>query len=213
MKKPLSLVACALLVAGLAACNADKGPADVAIKAADQEIAAAAPEAEKYVPEQLTAAKDALKAAQDQFAKGDYKGALAAATELGVKAKDLATAAAAKKDELTKAWNDLAASLPQSVAAIQAKIEELGKAKKLPKGMDKAALTQAQEGLAGITKSWEEASAAFTAGNLTDALAKAGGLKQKGAEVMALLGMAPPAAPAAPAATEHPAEHPAAPAK
>jgi hypothetical protein len=208
MRKPLSLVACALLVAGLAACNADKGPADVAIKAADQEITAAAPEAEKYVPEQLTAAKDALKAAQDQFAKGDYKGALAAATELGVKAKELATAAAAKKDELTKAWNDLAASLPQSVAAIQAKIEELGKAKKLPKGMDKAALTQAQEGLAGITKSWEEASAAFTAGNLTDALAKAGGLKEKGAEVMALLGMAPPAAPA-----ETPAETPAAPAK
>jgi hypothetical protein len=64
--------------------------------------------------------------------------------------------------------------------------------------MDKAKLTQAQEGLAGITKAWDEASAAFTAGNLTDALAKAGGLKEKGAEVMALLGMAPAAeAPAA----------------
>ena len=201
MKKTFALVACVLLVAGLAACNADKGPADTAIKAADQAIAAAAPEAEKYVPGRLTAARDSLKVAQDQFAKGDYKGALAAATELGNRAKDLVTATAAKKDELTTAWNELAASLPQTVASIQAKVEELGKMKKLPKGMDAAKLTQAKEGLAGITKAWEEASAAFTAGNITDALGKASGLKEKGNEVMALLGMAPAAeAQAAPGA-------------
>ena len=201
MKKTLSLLACALLVGGLTACNTDKAPADAAIKAGDAAITAAAPEAEKYVPEQLTAAQDALAAAKDKFAKGEYKEALAAGTELTNKANDLVTAAAAKKEELTKAWNDLGASLPQVVASIQAKVEELGKAKKLPKGMDAAKLTQAKEGLAGITKAWDEASAAFTAGNLTDALAKASPLKEKGAEVMALLGLAPPAAPAeAPAA-------------
>ena len=202
MKKTFALVACVLLVAGLAACNADKGPADLAIKAADQEIAAAATEAEKYVPEQLAAAKDALKAAQDQFAKGDYKGALAAGTELGTRAKELAAAATAKKEELTKAWNDLAASLPQVVASIQAKVEELGKAKRLPKGMDAAKLTQAKEGLAGMTMAWEEASKAFAAGNLGEALGRASGVKEKSAEVMALLGMAPAAPPAdaAPAA-------------
>ena len=200
MKKSFALVACALLVASLAACNADKGPADAAIKAADQAITAAAPEAEKFIPEQLTAAKDALKAAQDQFAKGDFKAALASAAELGPKAQELATAAAAKKDELTKTWTDLSNSLPQMVASIQAKVEELGKARKLPKGMDKAALTQAQEGLAGLKTSWEEASAAFTGGNLVDAMAKAGGLKEKATEIMGALGIAPPA--------EHPAEHP-----
>jgi len=201
MKKTFALLACVLLVAGLAACNTDKGPADVAIKAADDAITAAAPEAEKYVPDQLTAARDALAAAKDKFAKGQYKEALAAGTELANTAKDLVAATAAKKDELTKAWNDLAASLPQTVASIQAKIEELGKAKKLPKGMGKAMLAHDQEGLAGITKAWEEASAAFTAGNLGEALAKASPLKDKGAEVMALLGMAPAAPPAeAPAA-------------
>lgn len=201
MKKTFALIACVLLVAGLAACNTDKGPADLAIKADEAAIQAVADEAGKYVPEQLKATQDALAAAKDKFAKGEYKEALAAATELGNKAKELAAAAAAKKDELTKAWNELAASLPQTVASLQAKIEELGKAKKLPKGMDAAKLTQATEGLTTITKSWEDASAAFTAGNLTDALAKAGGLKEKGAEVMALLGMAPAAAPAeAPAA-------------
>lgn len=201
MKKTFALLACVLLVAGLAACNTDKGPADLAIKADEAAILAVADEAGKYAPAQLKEAQDALAAAKDKFAKGEYKEALAAATELGNKTKDLAAAAAAKKDELTKAWNELAASLPQTVASIQAKIEELGKARKLPKGMDKAKLAQAQEGLAGITKAWDEASAAFTAGNLGEALAKASPLKEKGAEVMALLGMAPAAAPAeAPAA-------------
>jgi hypothetical protein len=198
MKKTFALIACVLLVTGLAACNTDKGPADLAIKADEAAIQAVADEAGKYVPEQLKAAQDALAAAKDKFTKGEYKEALAAATELGNTAKELATATAAKKDELTKAWNDLAASLPQTVASIQAKIEELGKAKKLPKGMDKAKLAQAQEGLAGITKAWDEASAVFTAGNLGEALGKASGLKEKGAEVMVLLGMAPAAeAPAA----------------
>src|SRR5512140_1693566 len=115
LKMAAAAAACVLLVA----CNADKGPADVAIKAADQAITAAAPEAQKYVPEQLTAARDALKAAQDMFAKGDYKGALAAATELGPKAKDLLAAAAAKKDELTKSWTEISGSLPQMVEAIK----------------------------------------------------------------------------------------------
>jgi len=198
MKKTFALIACVLLVAGLAACNTDKGPADLAIKADEAAIQAVAGEAGKYVPDQLKAAQDALAATKDKFTKGEYKEALASATELGNKTKDLAAAAAAKKDELTKAWNNLAASLPQTVASIQAKVEELGKAKKLPKGMDKAKLTQAQEGLAGMTTTWNEASAAFTAGNLGEALGKASGLKEKGAEIMALLGMAPAAeAPAA----------------
>ena len=199
MIRNLKLAAAAAACVVLVACNADKGPADLALKAADQAITAAAPEAEKYVPEQLAAAKDALKAAQDQFAKGDYKGALAAATELGNKAKDLVAAAAAKKDELTKAWTEMSGSLPQMVEAIKSRVEILGKAKKLPKGMDAATLTQAKDGLAGITKSWEEASAAFSAGNLKDALGKANGLKEKGTEILGLLGMAPAAPAPAPA--------------
>jgi hypothetical protein len=212
MKKTLTLLACVLLVAGLAACNTDKAPADAAIKAGDEAIQANADEAGKYVPEKLQEAEAAVAAAKDLFAQGKYKEALAAGNELGPKATELAAATAAKKDELTKAWNDLAASLPQTVASLTAKIEELGKAKRLPKGLDAAALTKAKEGLAGISLVWEEASAAFAAGDLAGAVEKASGLTQKGNEVMALLGMAPPAPPAEHPA-DHPTEHPAPPAK
>jgi hypothetical protein len=208
MKKLFSLLASVLLVAGLAACNTDKAPADTAIKAGEQAIQDVADEAGKYVPEKLQEAQAALAAAKEQFMQGKYKEALAAGTALAGQAKDLADATAARKDELTKAWNDLAASLPQTVASLQAKIEELGKARRLPKGLDATKLTEAKEGLAGISLVWEEASAAFAAGDLAGAVGKASGLTQKGNEVMALLGMAPPAPPA-----EAPAEAPAAPEK
>ena len=208
MKKTFALAACALLAASLFACSSDKAPADAAIKAAEQAITAVAQDAGKYVHEKLKETQAALAAAKDRFARGEYKEALAAGTELANKATELAKATAAKKEELTKAWNDLAASLPQTLGQLTTKIAELGSAKKLPKGIDAGKLAQAREGLAGLSKSWDEASAAFTAGNLTEALSKAGGLKEKGNELLALLGMAPEAAPA-PAPAEAPAPAPA----
>lgn len=196
MKKTFALAACALLAASLSGCSSDKAPADAAIKAAEQAITAVADDAGTYVPEKLKETRAALAAAKEKFAKGEYKEALAAGTELANKATELAKATAAKKEELTKAWNELAASLPQTVASLTAKVEELGKAKKLPKGLDAAKLTQAKDGLAALTTAWNDASAAFAAGNVPEAMAKAGGLKEKGNELLALLGLAPAAAPA-----------------
>lgn len=190
-------VACVLLVS----CSSEKVPADAAIKSAEQAITAAAPEAEKYVPEMLKEAQASLQAAKDQFAKGDYKGALASAQALATKAGELATAANAKKAELMKVWEETSGSLPQMVAAITSRVDILGQSKRLPKGMDAAKLTQAKDGLATVTKGWEEATAAFGAGNVIEAVEKSKGLKEKGTEIMALLGMAPAAEPApAPAA-------------
>ena len=191
-KLAAAIAASALLVA----CNTDKVPADTAIKGAETAIAAAKPEAQKYVPDQLKSAEGALQAAKDQFAKGEYKVALTAATELGTKAKELAAAAAAKKDELTKSWNDLAADVPKLVDAVQGKIDQLGKLKKLPKEIDAAKLTTAKDSLAAAKASWQEATAAFGSGNIQDALAKGKTVKEKVAEVAALLGLqaAPPPA-------------------
>lgn len=196
MKKTFALAACALLAASLFACSSDKGPADAAIKAAEQAIQAVADDAGKYVPEKLKETQDALAAAKEKFGKGEYKEALAAGTELANKATELAKATAAKKEELTKAWEHLAASLPQTVASLTAKIEELGKAKKLPKGLDAEKVTQAKEGLASLTASWNDASAAFAAGNLSEAMGKAAGLNEKGNELLALLGVTAAPAPA-----------------
>jgi hypothetical protein len=142
----------------------------------------------------------AMTDARAAFDKGDYKAALEGATAIPAKAKDVAAAAAAKKDELTKAWAGLA-DVPAMVEQIKAKLDALGAMKKLPKDMDKAKLETAKASLAAITKDMGEAFEASKAGNLSDAVAKGSAAKAKVTETMAALGLtaAAPAAPAAPA--------------
>lgn len=190
LKIAAAVVACSLSLA----CNTDKVPAQAAITAAEQAIGAVSGEAQKFVPDQLKATNDALAAAKDQFAKGDYKGALASATELTAKAKELGAAALAKKDQLTKAWTEASADLPKALAALKSRVGILSEAKKLPKGLDAAKLAEAKEGLAAGTKTFEEAAAAFAAGNLADATQKVSGLKAKITDLMALVGMQAPVA-------------------
>jgi len=195
MKRILSVVVALLFAIALGACSGAKAPAEQALKAAEEALNSAKPEAMKYVPDQVKSVEDALKAAKDTFAKGDYAGAATAATAVAAKAKDLASAAAAKKAELMKGWEEQSAGLPKMIADIQSRVDDLSKSKKLPKNLDKAKLESAKSGLAEVSKSWDEASKAFKEGSLADALAKAKGAKEKAAGIMSSLGMsAPPAA-------------------
>jgi hypothetical protein len=196
MKKSFALIAVLLVGCMLVmGCSRDKEPAEAAIKAAEAAVGAAKAEAAKYVPDQVKGVEDALKAAKDAFEKKEYTQALNAAKDLPAKAKDLATAAAAKKAELTKAWEEMAAGLPKMVEAIKSRVDILSKSKKLPANLDKAKFEGAKAGLAEITKTWTDADSAFKGGNISDAIAKANQVKAKATEIMATLGMqAPPAA-------------------
>jgi len=194
MKKILSLAVTALLVLSLGACSSGKAPAELAIKGAEEALNAGKAEAAKYVPDQVKSVEDALKAAKEAFAKGDYAGATTAANGVAAKAKDLVAAAAAKKAELTKAWGEQSAGLPSMIAAIQSRVDVLSKSKKLPANLDKGKLEGAKSGLAEITKVWDEASNAFKEGSLADAMAKAKTVKEKAAEIMTTLDMKVPEA-------------------
>ena len=195
MKSILSVVACLLFAVALAACSNQKAPAEQALKAAEEALNSTKAEAMKYVPDQVKAVEDALKVAKDTFAKGDYAGAISAATAVTAKAKDLVPASAAKKAELTKDWEELNAGMPMTIFAIQSRVDALSKSKKLPKNLDKAKLESARSGLVEVSKSWDEANKAYKEGSLADALAKGKGAKEKAAQIMSSLGMAaPPAA-------------------
>ena len=83
----------------------------------------------------------------------------------------LTGAAAAKKDEMVKAlgneWRSLAASIPQSLSAVQTRMDALSKSKRVPKDVDLAA---AKSGLADANSAWGKAQDAFKAGNPADAV-------------------------------------------
>lgn len=189
MLRTIRLSAVAALAVLLGCTDAAKAPADAAIKAGAAAIEGIRAEATKFVPDQMKALDDTLARAKDEFGKGEFKAALESAKDLVQKAKDVGAAAAAKKDELVKAWNDVAGSVPKMLEVIKSRTDILSQAKKLPAGMDAGKLRAAKEGLAGVTKSFDDATAKFKAGSLQEAVALAKPLKDKAAEIMGMLGM------------------------
>jgi predicted small lipoprotein YifL len=197
MKNALKITALALCCVALVACS-QKGPAEAALNAAQAAVDGVKTDAATYVPDQWKALMDSMAAARATFDKGEYKVALELAQPIPAKAKDVSAAAAAKKDELTKQWASLA-DVPGMVEQVKAKVNALAGMKKLPKGMDKAQVEAAQAGVAEATKGMADASEAYKAGNLPDAIAKGNAVKTKVTALMSALGLTP-AAPAAPAA-------------
>ncbi|HEY3383636.1 MAG TPA: hypothetical protein VGK32_17875 [Vicinamibacterales bacterium] len=192
LKRTAGLMLVVLVAMFGVACATQKVPAEAAIKAAEQAFDAVKGEATAYAPDQIAGVEEALKSAKDAFAKGDYQAALTAAQAIPEKVTALATAATAKKNELTKGWEGMSAGLPKVVEAIQSRVDILSKAKKLPAGMDKAKFESAKTGLAEVKQNWTAATAAFGGGNLKDAVAKATAVKGKAAEIMGALGMPVP---------------------
>jgi hypothetical protein len=188
-KTSLALALAPLLL--LAACtDANKAPAEAALKAGDAAVATITEEVSKLAPAQVQAAKDALASAKAMAAREDYKAALAAAGEIPAKVKAaVAAAAQAKQEEAAKAlaaaqqaFADATAAIPGQLSAIKARLAELAKAKKLPKGITKTTLAQAKTSSAAL----EDGLAKLKASAATDptgALAQAGELQKKVADL------------------------------
>jgi hypothetical protein len=178
-----------LLAALLVACARDKEPAEAAIKQAAQAIEQIRGEASRYAPDQFKQLEDSLRTAQDSFAKKDYKAALETAIDLGVKAQGVAKAAADKRAELKKSWDDMSAGIPQMMQAIKGRLDILAHAKKLLAGMDKDKLAALTSGYDDAMKQFQEAKDAASAGDPAKAIEAGEAIKQKGMEIATTLGL------------------------
>jgi hypothetical protein len=177
-----------IAVAVLAACTNYKEPAQAAITQAETSMEGIAADAQKYKPEEFKALEDKLAAAKASFDKGDHKEALEAAKVLPAEIDRVSADVAAKKkevmDEMSAEWGKLSADVPQMVAAISSRVEVLSKSKKPPKGFE-----EARTGLESLKTLWSEATAAATAGNYDEAVAKGRTAQANGKEIMGQLGM------------------------
>jgi hypothetical protein len=171
-------IACAALL--LAACASQMEPAQRSISDIEAALSMAAPDAAKYVPDQLTDVRrefDDLKAA---FDRPDYAAVLKGAPTVMDRAQGLKSAAAAKKAELTQAlgeeWSGLAARLPAYMTTLQSRIEFLARksSRKLAAGID---LDAARGSLSEASSVWSKAQAAFATGNLDEAVTTAKSLE------------------------------------
>jgi hypothetical protein len=164
------LLVLGLMVLPLLVVGCSKGPAEAALKAADEAIAKVVPEAEKFVPDQVKTLTDAAAAAKASFDKGDYAAALAAAKDLPAKATEVMAAATAKKDALMGQWNVMSKDMPILVADWQKKFDELLASKKLPKTATPERIAEIKAKLADVSATWTKATDAFNAGDIKGAI-------------------------------------------
>jgi hypothetical protein len=161
----------------LAACAGQREPAQHLIGEIDALLTAASPDAAKYMPDQLVDVQRKFEALKASFASQDYAAVLTAAPAVLGAAQALGEAAAAKKDATMRGleahWKELAARLPDNTAAIQSRIDLLGRysSKKLAAGIDLAA---AKDRLSGAQALWSKAQAAYATGNLDEGVTTAG---------------------------------------
>ena len=190
MKIRLAALAALVFLAG--GCS-QKDPAAEAIDAAEGALEAVYEDAQKYVPERYAEVKAELETARKAFDEERYADAIAAVKDVPAHAEELARISVEAKQkqlaELNAEWTHLSGSLPGLVAGIETRLGELGKMRKLPKGMDKQLLEEANAAFGSARGAWDEAGAAFTAGDLDSAVTKARDVESMAQDLMARLGM------------------------
>jgi hypothetical protein len=175
-----------------AACS-QKDPAADAISAAENALNAVYEDAQKYVPERYAEVKSELETARTAFNEERYADAITAVKDLPAHAEALAKEAAVAKEkrvaEMNSDWARLSGSLPGLLGGIGARLDELGKMRKLPAGMDKQLLEETRAAFASAQSAWDEAGAAFTSGNLEAAVGKARDVEGMAQDLVTRLGM------------------------
>lgn len=197
-KRNYMMTAAIALLALMAACANKQAPATKAVADAEAAFAAIRDDATRFASDGVAAVESGIANLQAALAKKDYKAVLAAAPGVSAQIASLRDTVATKKAELEAAnaaaseqWGAYASDLPKMVEAIQSRVDILQKSKRLPAGISQDAFANAKSGLDWMKSTWTQASDAFAAGNAADAVQLADSVKAKGAEVLALLGMAP----------------------
>jgi hypothetical protein len=185
--KLIALAAAAIL----AACTNQQEPAESAVAKIDASLNEVRADAQKYAADQLKTVDESVNRLKQNLAKKDYSGVVVGAPAVASEVNDLkSTVATAKADaEANMAaaqteWNELSASVPPLVEKLQARVDQLTKTRKYPKGMDKAAFETAKNAFESLKAEWTEAGSEFSSGQAGNAVRKARNAKEKAEELV-----------------------------
>ena len=175
MYKKTAWLGCVLSLAIIAAgCGGGEREAtEAAINAAQNAVNAVQANAEKYVPEEVASARNALQSARDALAKNDYDGALRAAREAADKAKSMAADAVGKKAEWEQRWKQLNETLPHTMDVVRYRVALYSsKGVRLPEGVDSTIVDEAKTEYEALKEKWTDATSEAARGNLREAIEK-----------------------------------------
>ncbi len=183
----------ALIVFG---CASQKEPAEQAVANIEATLGNVHDSAAKYAPDALRSAEAEVATLKNNLAQGDYKKVLADAPAVSTTLANLQQAAVSNQEaadtkvaQTKQQWRALSISVPKMIAAIQARVDELSKSRRLPKGVTKASSAAAKASLESLNSTWAEATGAVTNEDYAGGVAKGQAAKDRATEVMRELGM------------------------
>ena len=178
-------------VALLAACTSQKEPAENAVAQLETSLNEIRADAQQYSAEQLLAVEASVNRLKENLAKQDYGAVLQAAPAVRSDLESLKSATATAKTNAEEMlataqseWNELTASVPPMVEKLQAKVDQISKSRKYPKGMDKAAFEAAKSDFETLKTEWTEAGAELASGQAADSVRKARSAKAKAEQLI-----------------------------
>ena len=187
----VAMAATTLLVTG---CASKEEPATQAVITAEASLAEVRVDAAKYAPEELKVAEAKLAKLRTELANDDFKDVLSGSSQLTQEVATLKEVVVSKQTQdaaATHEWESLSSEVPKMVEAIESRVDTLSESRKLPAEVNKESFVAAKVALESMKTTWAEASAAFDAGNATEAADKGRLVQAKAAEVAGQLGISP----------------------
>jgi hypothetical protein len=192
------LLGAVLAVFVMAACSPMKDPAEAALADVNAAMQKVGPDALKYAPAEYANVNEQVAAVKAAFDRKDYETVLNMVHKLAPDMRLLAETVASKKGEAMMAlkdqWKNMSREVPKSFSAVETRIAELRKTRKLPTGVSKEALAGAGAAVDAAKQGWSDAQSARTSGNVEDAVTKGKAAEAKLSELMTSLGMNSPRA-------------------
>lgn len=196
LRAGLAALACLLWLGAAAGCASQQDTAARVVAESKATLDVLREEASRLAPEQYAAAESALRSMQQKLEQRDYASVLGAFPGLTVQLTELKAATVAKRAELEAAlerarsqWSAFSTELPGRLDALQQRVDELGRAAKLPEGIDRALLERARKTLEELRGAWSQALEAAAQGRVPDAAEQAREARERAAQLEAELGV------------------------
>ncbi len=180
------LAAVAVIATG---CSSKEEPARAAVASTEAALLQVRDDASKYAPEQLQDVEAKVQSLKTSLVNEEYKEVLAAAPNISKEVNGLRDVVVAKQTRnaaATNEWESLKEEVPRLVKSIQVRVDSLT-GSKLPKEVSKENFESAKTDLEAMKTQWDEATAAFGAGDATQAADKGRAVKAKAQELMGTL--------------------------
>lgn len=181
----------AAVVVAATGCSASRPQADDALKAAESAITAQHAEAMRFAPEAFAAVMATYDSARTAYDKEDWGEVVAAAERTAARARQLAPAITAGKEDAAAQWPAVQDSVQSMLTAVRERLAEAQRTRRYPAGMTAADVRGAQAVVDSLTTGLAKARTAFDQGDLAGAMHAAERVRMQAGALMGSVGLTP----------------------